>query len=85
MKLNEYGMKCFAVGEEVTVNGKQYRFVEIVPNGYNKCALYSEGQERARGFCGECSGCGSTFPEGTVRGRFEIVNKVTGAQPTPHK
>ena len=46
MKLNEYGMKCFAAGKEVTVNGKQYRFVVIIPNGYNKCALYSEGQER---------------------------------------
>ena len=77
MKLNEYGMKCFAAGEEVTVNGKQYRFVEIIPNGYNKCALYSEGQERFGGFCGKCSGCGSTFPEGTVRGRFEMVTKET--------
>ena len=32
MKLNEYGNKCFAVGEKVRVNGIDYRFKAIVPN-----------------------------------------------------
>ena len=61
MKLNEYGDKCFAVGEVVKVNGKKYRFKKIVPNASNPCALYAEGQARVTGFCGECGGCGGSF------------------------
>ena len=73
MKLNEFGNKCFAVGEKVRVNGIDYRFKAIVPNSGEGCDLYSEGQERFKGFCGSCGGCGSTFPKGTVRGHFKLA------------
>ena len=79
MKLNEYGDKCFAVGEVVKVEGKKYRFKKIVPNASNPCALYAEGQARVTGFCGECGGCGGSFPDGTTRGHFVLVTKEAGA------
>lgn len=79
MKLNEYGDKCFAVGEVVTVEGRKYRFRKTVPNSGEGCDLYSEGKARLTGFCGECGGCGGIFPDGTTRGHFVLDNKITGA------
>ena len=79
MKLNEYGDKCFAVGEVVKVDGKKYRFKKIVPNSGEGCDLYSEGKARLTGFFGKCGGCGGIFPEGTTRGHFVLVTKEAGA------
>lgn len=75
MKLNEYGLKCFADGEVVKVNGKKYCFKKIIPNVGEGCALYTEGKARITSFCGECGGCGGTFPDGTTRGHFKLINK----------
>lgn len=77
MKINEYGERCFSQGEIIRVKGAYYKFTKIVPNKSSNCALYAEGIERYRGFCGSCGGCGEATPDGTVRGNFKLLQKVS--------
>lgn len=76
MKINEYGERCFSQGEIICVNGAYYKFTKIVPNKSSNCALYAEGVERYKGFCGSCGGCGEATPYGTVRGNFKLLQEV---------